>query len=237
MLGFTNTTKSLPVVRLRLTENKVCSDKRMFDKSKGRYLYYLLRQSEYGSCGEEIGGYKTDPRYENIGQVNERQLFDENGVTPYISLLPKYDMSSTSRYNWNLYQNSYFVWFNKCDKIEGHSRDEILKHMKNAISVSSAQLTLMIICILNTIIVSFMIGCPKVYFLWKLMDKGRDEDKKVYYICELVDTSLKWLFLVLKIFSFRKCIQLINLYSDSIHIISKAECSEKIANKTFEVFG
>lgn len=151
----------LPIVWFSLTEGNVCGDKREHDVSSGWSYYILLDQSWYSGCNTQIGGVKADPRYEPLGNVNEKQLYDENGVTAAVQGLPAYPFDSMG-YEWTLYSNTYFIWFNKCDQIEGQSRDEILQHIKNSMQVAKIQLTCMIICIINTILI-LLLGCPRLF--------------------------------------------------------------------------
>lgn len=101
-IAFTSTAASLPIVRLKLTEGKVCANPSEYEKSNGRHLYVLLRGG-YGSCSSEIGDEKHDPRYTEIGSIREDRLFDDNGVTRVTARLPKYPDEDARRYFWNLY--------------------------------------------------------------------------------------------------------------------------------------
>jgi len=84
----------LPIVWLSLTEGSVCGDKREHDTNPSWNYYILLDQTWYSGCNTQIGGVKQDPWYELIGSVNEKQLYDENGVTAAVAGLPAYPYDS-----------------------------------------------------------------------------------------------------------------------------------------------
>ena len=51
----------------------------------------------------------------------EKQLLEENDILEDLEDLPFYPMESLDRYSWNLYSNSYYIWFNKCDSVGGQT--------------------------------------------------------------------------------------------------------------------
>jgi hypothetical protein len=58
----------------------------------------------------------TDPRYKLIGQIREDKLFKENDIYDKMVVLPNYNIEDTTKYDWNLYTNSYYYWSYHCEK-------------------------------------------------------------------------------------------------------------------------
>lgn len=99
------------------------------------------------------------------------------------------------------------------------------------------QLSCMLVCILCTLIVGLILGCPKFFMhLQYLQGKITMEQKKSYQCIDITETVLRWLFTLLKIYYFKKCNTYLNQFIDSINLIGTSECSDPIANKTFQTF-
>jgi len=138
---------SLPAVRLRLTEGKVCANPYEKMATSGRSLYYLLDYSGYGSCSTKVGSYSTDPRYTNIGTINEAKLYEDNGVMSVINYLPRYPVSDSYKYDWNLYSGRYFAWSTQCENEKNINRQGMISLIEDSDGLSSYQKSIQIICI------------------------------------------------------------------------------------------
>lgn len=149
---YTRNSTTLPVVRMKLTEGEVCANPSQYEKSSGRYLYKLLRDDEYYTCSSEIGGSYHDPRYKKISSVREDRLFEDNGVMPVIKHLPRYPVSDSQLYSWNLYVGGYFYWNPECDNFGGVDRSFVLAQADNSKSVSYKEGVLLFFCILNFVV-------------------------------------------------------------------------------------
>ena len=109
-LVYTTESNSLPLVRFKLTESEVCATPNEYATSTGRNLYKLLNTNNYGSCTSKIGGVYHDLRYSKIGEILEKTLFDDNGVTFVLQRLPEYPIYDSYYYSWNLYGSHYIPW-------------------------------------------------------------------------------------------------------------------------------
>lgn len=239
-IAFTNSSDNLPVVRFRLTEEKVCADKTQYAKSNGRPLYKLIRTSSYSSCSNKIGGTYTDDRYKYIGDIIEKLLYDDNDITPFTKrYLPKYPHEQATQYYWNLYQNSYYKWDLSCERDKGYSREYMVDLMIKAIDVGDKQLDLMIICIINSIICSLILGGVAIYLsIAKWKNPGFQAKMRVCLIIfAIASTLIQWLFFILKIVFFVQCNNIINNYQDSIVLMNEANCSDEMANTFMQSYG
>lgn len=79
----------------------------------------------------------TDPRYKNIGKIQEDTLFLENGIYEVLAALPNYPIEDSKQFEWNLYINNYFYWSYYCDSQAGTTRKEFLEALEGVIEVKN----------------------------------------------------------------------------------------------------
>ncbi|CAI2367669.1 unnamed protein product [Moneuplotes crassus] len=235
-IAYTTQSNNLPMVQFRLTEEGVCADKREYSKSRGRDLYILIDSSSYDYCSTKLGDVYTDSRFEKVGEILEKRLFDENGVTANIQKLPYYPLSDSNKYVWNLFQNSFYSWDLNCELQSGYSRELMVDLMNDALTVGSKQLSLMLICIFNTIVSSLMFGLLSIYFLIK--DLKQEYEAGCYRLVHAIVAPLvKWGFFAAKVAFYIICLRVISQYHDSIAEMNDAQCADQMATIYLKNFG
>lgn len=236
-LAFTKTSDSLPMIRFRLTEHEVCADKSQYTKTPGRGLYKLINTNNYYSCSNKLGGVYYDNRYLRIGEVRESRLFNDNGVTRILATLPLYPMGDADNYNWGIFQNAYYRWDLACEEEKGYDRAYFIQLITRAVQVGNKQLTLMFVCILNTIICSCIFGIISIVIAIKQLNPGYYGSKSKLICFSVTSNVIKWGFYALKVVYLSKCIHIINQYQDSIVMMNAAQCSDDMANRYMSDYG
>lgn len=228
---FTSNGTELPIVRLRLTEEEVCSNPSEHALSKGRSLYKLLRTGGYNGCNSWIAGSYSDPRYTKIGTVREDRLYEDNGVSYVVRNLPMYPASDSQLYYWNLFTGNYFYWNQECDNYGLMSREYVFEQVDNAIQIDSAQSTLMIVCIIYLIllcIIDFIGYSHKVGLSQSPVLKER-EHRNVFAIVAPLIQGFFLIFILIKSFG---CSSTISGYNTM-----PFDCSDNFSNKVFNFYG
>jgi hypothetical protein len=113
-MAFTTESTTLPIIRLRLTEGKVCADPSEYMATPNRSLYRLLNTDHYGTCKNSVANSTFDPRYSGIASISEDILFKDNDLLYTLESLPDYPMQDMSNYTWNLFVDTYNYWNPSC---------------------------------------------------------------------------------------------------------------------------
>lgn len=148
-IAFTDNGTDLPIVRLKLTEGKVCANPDVQMKTEGRTVYKLLNSEYYGDCTTKVGNQTTDPRYTLIGSIKENRVFEDNGVNSVARNLPRYPLEDSVKYDWNLYASTYFDWKLECEKQTGVDRQQMVSLLNSSEDLSGYQKTVMIVIIVH----------------------------------------------------------------------------------------
>ena len=109
--------------------------------------YWLIDTAHYGVCKDPVAEEIYDPRFFQIGYIDESTLYNDNGILNIINHLPKYKDSMD--YQWNLFISPYFDWDVGCDAT--FNRKDFLSMIRASTDDNESYISL------NTCSISFMI--------------------------------------------------------------------------------
>ena len=228
-VAFTNSSSNrLPVVRLKLTEGEVCTTPNHYEKSEGRYLYKLIYTRDYYKCSSMIAGLYKDPRYRKISSVSEDRLFEDNGVIYVIQNLPRYPISDSKKYKWNLYTNDYFLWSSSCEQYGYATKKHMTERIDAGMDVSSQKTSLLILGII------YFILCSVAMEIFIFNDHKNDYIMTGNIPMVFLSFAVKAILLVTFIMYASSVINAISEYDQSIESIIQYKCSDAFTNRVLQ---
>jgi hypothetical protein len=212
----------LPVIRLKLTEGKVCFNSNGFQTSRDRKLYPL---SNYGTWSKNFKMKNIDPRYKHMGDVREDRLFSDNDILDVVSALPNYPINDTKKYSWNLYSNNYFYWSHHCDESPLTTRRWFFHILEEIIDVKNQNNYILETSVFYALGVCLVLQYFFWYFTLSVFRKREDINKPMRTLFHLFGYPIKIIALIFLLYFSYYWITTITAFQNAVVTITVAEWS------------
>lgn len=116
----------MPIVDLRVGEDRTCVNKDEHAPNSGRRYYKLLNMTTHRGCITCVEGEVYDPSYELVGFISEQKLLEQNFITRVMKQYPDY-IDDSDKYDWRIHVGRYYPWKSTCTPEVGLGQIQAIK--------------------------------------------------------------------------------------------------------------
>lgn len=227
---FTRLANSLPIVRFKITEGKVCFNSKGFQTSPYRKLYPLI---DYGKCNKRLRTRSIDPRYKQIAEIREDRLFKDNDILDVVSALPNFPVDDVSEYYWKLYANSYFYWSHFCESSPTTCKENFYEILEDIIDVKDNNNYILETSIFYALAICLLLQYFFCYFTLSVFKHHEDINKPMRTLFHACGYPVKIIVLMFLIYFCYTWIRTISQYQDIVISITVSEWSPDFTSQAF----